>query len=112
MNANHIIGHFFRMIDSLDTRLLSPNAHMMLLYLYRRLALTKDNPVLWEHGEAEIDLRTARTAHRELIHHGFVQDGLLGQYLLINPETRAPLIYPQPKKRFDGIRTFRFPWFV
>lgn len=112
MNATNIVGHFFRMIDSLDTRFLSPNAYMILLYLYRRFTLTKENPVLWTYDEAEIDLRTLRTAHRELIHHGFVQEGLLGEYLLVIPETRLSLVYPQYRKRFEGIRTFWFPWFV
>src|SRR5437762_275375 len=112
MNANNIVGHFFRVIDIQATWRLSPNAYLMLLYLWRGFALSQKSPVLWRYEEADIDLRTLRGAHRELVHHEFVQQGELGSYVLLNPETHQPLVYPKPRKRFDGIRTFRFPWFV
>lgn len=109
MNANHIVGHFFRVIF---TNRLSPNAYLVLLYLYRRFASTKENPVYWGYDESEIDLRTLRTAHRELIHKGFIAEGLIGEYLLTAPDTGTPIIHPKKGQRFQGIGTFWFPWFV
>ena len=113
MNANNIVGHFFRVIDDVVvSRSLSPNAYVVLLYLYRRFALTQDNPVIWDHEEADIDLRTLQGAQRELVHFGLALESAIGAYVLLNPKTRELLVYPNPRKRFAGIRTFRFPWFV
>jgi hypothetical protein len=106
-----MIGHFFRVINSFG-KALSPNAHLILLYLYRQFAVDKANPFLWCHKQAQIDARTHRSAVDELIQGGFAQNGFQDEYLLIDPVTLAPLDFPKRNQRFDGISTFSFPWFV
>jgi hypothetical protein len=108
MNSNHIEGKFFRVIHSPETQALSPGAYLVLLYLYRQFAREKTNPACWDEREAEIDSRTLRSAVAELIHHGFIE----ADYTLLNPMTRSPFKYPKPGKRFEGVKTFSFPWLV
>ncbi len=108
MNSNHIEGKFFRVIHSLETRALSPGAYLVLLYLYRQFAREKKNPACWDQREAEIDSRTLRGAVAELVHHGFLE----ADYTLLNPMTRQGVKYPKHGKRFEGIKTFSFPWLV
>ena len=91
MNAYNTIGYYFRMIRTFKTNSLSPNAYLVLLYLYRHMALTKENPVHWQYSQADVDLRTARTVHRELVNHSFIPEGPMG--------TSACSI-PTPKSRW------------
>ena len=108
MNANHIVGKFFRVIDCLETGVLSANAFLVLLYLYREFTRSKHNPVDWNDAEAELDGRTLRSAVAELVHHGFIRPDCT----LLSPRTRRPLKYPKRGKRFEGVKTFSFPWLV
>lgn len=94
------------MIDSPESCTLSGNAFLVLLYLYREFARSKQNPVVWNDAEAEIDERTLRSACAELVHNGFTQV----DFTLLNPRTRRSLKYPKHGKRFEGIKTFSFPW--
>lgn len=108
MNAHHVIGKFYRTVDSPESRKLSGNAFLVLLYLYRQFSLSKVNPVDWNETEAEIDSRTLRTGIAELVHHRFIK----ADYTLLNPKTGRPLKYPKRGQRFENIKTFSFPWRV
>jgi hypothetical protein len=65
MNANNTAGRFFRVVNAFG-KSLSPNAHLVLLYLYRQYANLKVNPFFWRTQEAQIDARTLRKAEGEL----------------------------------------------
>jgi hypothetical protein len=85
---------------------------LVLLYLYRQYANLKVNPFFWRTQEAQIDARTLRKAEGELLEGGFAQIRVLREYLLTDPDERTPIVYPKHGKKFDGIRTYSFPWLV
>jgi hypothetical protein len=112
LEAFNSTSYFYRMIESTRCRSLSPEAFVVLLYLYRRFAETKQQPVTWSYMESDLDIKTAKRAHAELIQRRFIRTAEFGKYALLNPDTKALLMHPKTGQRFQGIRTFRFPWFV